>query len=275
MDRMRYGFRCAVLGLTVALLAAMPSAAEEEEINNGQDITRPLQRIDLRYQYLDLPPATKDTQHIFTLRYDKPIPLDAHWQLAFRFDVPLIYTNALSNDNPGGACRFGVSDFLAQGFLIYVIDNRWAVAGGTQLILPTGSLSSTTFGAYRLVPTAAVRAGLPEISPGSFFAGVVRYDFDFAGRSERAHKSELQLSPLLNVNLPDRWFVTLFPSTDIKINLTGKRPGDSGRLFLPFNAMAGKMITKSIVGSLEIGVPIVNDYKQYDFKMEFRVGFFF
>ena len=35
------------------------------------------------------------------------------------------------------------------------------------------------------------------------------------------------------------------------------------------------MIDKSIVTSLEIGVPIVNDYKQYDFKMEFRVGFFF
>jgi hypothetical protein len=28
----------------------------------------------------------------------------------------------------------------------------------------------------------------------------------------------LQLAPLCNVNLPQRWFVTLFPSSDIRIN---------------------------------------------------------
>ena len=137
---MRHRRGCAFLALAAALLAAMPASAEEEE-NNGQDITRPLQRIDLRYQYLDLPPSTKDSEHLFTLRYDKPIPLDAHWQLALRFDVPLAYTNALSNDNPGGAYRFGVSDFLAQGFLIY--DNSF-VAPGSKMRLDMFFICSYT-----------------------------------------------------------------------------------------------------------------------------------
>jgi hypothetical protein len=39
--------------------------------------------------------------------------------------------------------------------------------------------------------------------------------------------------------------------------------------------MVGKMVTRSIVVSIEIGVPIVDDYQVYDFKLEARVGFFF
>jgi hypothetical protein len=39
--------------------------------------------------------------------------------------------------------------------------------------------------------------------------------------------------------------------------------------------MVGKLLTTSIVASLEIGVPIVNDYQVCDCKLEGRVGFFF
>jgi hypothetical protein len=45
------------------------------------------------------------------------------------------------------------------------------------------------------------RYNLPEITPGSWAAFLIRYDYDFAA----------------------------------------KRPGDSGRWFLPFNFMVGKM----------------------------------
>jgi hypothetical protein len=69
--------------------------------------------------------------------------------------------------------------------------------------------------------------------------------------------------------------VNLYPSSDIRYNFAAKRPGDSGRWFLPFNFMVGKMVTRSIVASIEIGVPLVDDYQVYDFKLEARVGFFF
>jgi hypothetical protein len=83
------------------------------------------------------------------------------------------------------------------------------------------------------------------------------------------------MAPLVNIGLPDGWFVNLYPSSDIRYNFAAKRPGDSGRWFVPFNFMVGKMVTRSIVASLEMGVPIVNDYQVYDFKLEARVGFFF
>ena len=47
-----------------------------------------------------------------------------------------------------------------------------------------------------------------------------------------------------------------------------------GRLFFPFNALAGILLTPKVVTSLEIGVPIVKDYPLYDFKLQAAVGYF-
>ncbi len=69
--------------------------------------------------------------------------------------------------------------------------------------------------------------------------------------------------------------MNLYLSSDIRYNFAAKRPGDSGRWFFPFNFMVGQMVTRSIVASLEMGVPIVNDSQVYDFKLEARIGFFF
>ena len=43
-----------------------------------------------------------------------------------------------------------------------------------------------------------------------------------------------------------------------------------GRWFFPFNFMVGKMLNKSTVGSVGLGIPMVNDYKVYDFKLAGR-----
>jgi hypothetical protein len=249
--------------------------AAEEEVNNGQDPTRPLTRLDFRYQYQNLPPDDHDNAHIITPRADKPFVLAPGWSLATRIDLPLFITDAVSPDNPGGAYLFGIGDMLVQGLLINTLSKRFAVAGGAQMIFPTASRDTMGAGKYRLVPTLGARYNLPEITPGSWAAFLLRYDYDFAGESDRRHISELQLAPLVNVALPDSWFVNLYPSSDIRYNFAAKRPGDAGRWFLPFNFMVGKLLTRSIVASLEIGVPIVNDYQVYDFKLEGRVGFFF
>ena len=62
----------------------------KEEINMGQDITKPLTRFDLRLKYQDLP--NDKTAEYMTLRMDKPFVLENKWVLGTRFDVPLIKT---------------------------------------------------------------------------------------------------------------------------------------------------------------------------------------
>jgi hypothetical protein len=232
-------------------------------------------RLDIRYQYQNLSPDDHDNAHIFTPRADKPFVLAPGVSLATRIDLPLFLTDAVSLDNPGGADVFGVGDLLLQGLLIYTSSQRFAMAGGAQMIFPIASRDNMGDGKYRLVPTLGARYKLPEITPGSWAAFLIRYDYDFAGESDRRHISELQLAPLVNVALPGSWFVNLYPSSDIRYNFAAKRPGDSGRWFLPFNVMVGKLLTRSIVASLEMGIPIVHDYQVYNFKLEARIGFFF
>ncbi len=250
-------------------------ALAQEEANNGQDPTRPVTRIDLRYQFQNAPAAKNDNVHIFTPRADKPFSLGSGWTLATRIDLPLFVTDVVNPDNPAGQDHFGMGDVLIQGLLIKTESKSFAWVVGAQAIFPTASEDGMGAGKYRLVPTIAGRWSVPQLGAGAWFAGLVRYDFDIAGNDGRRHVSELQLAPILNIPLPESWFVNLFPSSDIRYNFLDQRPGDTGKWFVPLNFLVGRLVNKTTVASVEMGVPIVNDYKLYDFKIEARLGFFF
>ena len=49
-------------------------------------------------------------------------------------------------------------------------------------------------------------------------------------------------------------------------------PGQTGRLFLPFDARVGRDLNDHISLSLEIGVPIIKDYPVYNFKAQVRLN---
>jgi len=121
------------------------------------------------------------------------------------------------------------------------------------------------------MPGAGVRYSLPELGPDSYFVPAVRYAMSFAGDPTKRNVSEPQIAPTLNVGLPDRWFVTLYPSFDIRINYGDPISGQTGRLFLPFDVAVGRNLTDSLVASFEISVPMVKDYPVYDFKAELRL----
>jgi hypothetical protein len=59
----------------------------------------------------------------------------------------------------------------------------------------------------------------------------------------------------LNIGLRDRWFVTFYPSNDIRINYGQPVSGQTGRLFLPFDAAIGRKMTDDLVISLEAFAP--------------------
>jgi hypothetical protein len=111
-----------------------------------------------------------------------------------------------------------------------------------------------------------------QVSAGSYLEPLVRYDVSFAGDPSRKSINNLQFAPTFNLGLPDRWFVTLYPSPDIRINYGPPVTGQTGRLFLPFDARIGRKLTDNLALSLEIGVPIIKDYPVYDFKTEVRLN---
>ncbi|MEQ1576182.1 MAG: transporter, partial [Hyphomicrobium sp.] len=194
--------------LKIALIVTLmcSAGAEEtragEETNTGQDVTNPVQRIDLRLGYSNLARTLEATTLI--LRYDKPLNLGDGWQLGLRIDAPFVYNDVPSLDNPTGSWEFGYGDTLTQALLIKSIDKRQAVGFGAQLIMPTAAEDQFGSGRWRVVPTFGYRYALPEITLGSFFVGAVRYDTDFAGDDDRGNVSNLQFSPTLNIALPDQ-----------------------------------------------------------------------
>jgi hypothetical protein len=86
---------------------------------------------------------------------------------------------------------------------------------------------------------------------------------------------EAQIAPTFNIGLPERWFVTFYPSNDIRINDAAPISCQTGRLFLPLDLAAGRKTTDTVTVSLEAGVPIVKDYPVYNFKTEFKMTFQF
>ena len=249
--------------------------------NNGEDFTRPETLIQLRSAYTTAPgsgtvPGTTSTvtTGALILRSDLKIDVAPQWTVALRGDLPFNAKNPVASNNPDGDYLYGLGDADIQAALIRTIDSRWAAGAGLRIYAPTGT-GDLTSGVWQALPLIGARYMLPEISPGSFFTGLARYDFSFAGNPAAKYIGNLQFAPTLNINLSDRWFVTFYPSPDIRINFGDPVAGQTGRLFLPFDFMVGRNVTKDIVVSLEASAPMIDQYPVYYFKTVARLNFKF
>jgi hypothetical protein len=63
------------------------------------------------------------------------------------------------------------------------------------------------------------------------FAGA-RYDIGLDVDEGQSRKNGLHLAPSVNFEFPKVWYLTLYPDTEIRINVGN---GDKGRLFLPLD----------------------------------------
>src|SRR5882757_3656683 len=70
----------------------------------------------------------------------------------------------------------------------------------------------------------------------------------------------------------DRWFLTFYPSADIRFNYGDPITGQTGRLFLPFDVRIGRQLSNNVALSFELGVPIIKDYPVYNLKTQVRLN---
>jgi hypothetical protein len=264
---------------TTAALAPLQQTTPADQVDNtGNDFARPISLFQTMYEYRTAPGngAEKGTTREVTtdtlnLRLDRPFDLAAQWVLATRADLPLLTKNPIGADNPTGDYVSGVGDTDVQAALIHTIDERWKVGFGARLVAPTGGdvLGS---GNWQILPMVGARYAWPELSRGSYLEPLLRYDQSFAGNPSKRNIGNLQFAPTLNVGLPDRWFFTFYPSPDIRVNFSDRVTGQTGRLFVPFDARVTKRFSDSLASSLEIGVPIIRQYPVYDFKSQLRIN---
>jgi hypothetical protein len=267
-------------GTVVSARAQQPSSLSSPPAadNNGQDFTRPENLFQIRNLYQTVPgngsmPGTLRTvtTDMTILRADGKFSLTPQWTLALRGDLPFVVRNPLNADNPFGEYVGGLGDADIQAALIRQFDSRWAAGVGLRFVAPTGA-EDITSGKWQALPVAGARYSLPELSAGSYAEALLRYDISFAGDPSKRNISNLQLAPMLNINLPERWFVTLYPNTEIRINYGDPAPGQSGRLFLPVDFMVGRNVTKTVTLSLEVSVPVIKNYPVYNFRTVTRLN---
>jgi hypothetical protein len=271
-----FGFAgCIVVALAIGSVTAAAQTPTQNLATEGGalDFFRPPPNLfQVETEYKTAPGSGREvTSETLNLRYDHAFNLQSGWILATRTDLPMLEKNPISSANPLGEYVGGIGDADVQAALIHDINQRWAFGFGMRLIMPTGDdvLGS---GKWQVMPIVGARLALPEITSGSYFEPLFRYDVSVAGDPTKRNISNLQFAPTLNINLPDRWFVTFFPSTDIRINYGDPITGQTGRWFVPFDFRVGKKFTDNIALSLEIGVPIVKDYPVYDFKTQLRLN---
>jgi hypothetical protein len=273
------GCLLAVLMLRPDSAAAQAAPASDKNDNTGNDLFRPpanLFQMMPQYQTApgsgSTPGSTRQvTTETLNLRMDHAVDLAPMWILALRADLPLLAKDPITSQNPNGDYLSGVGDADVQAVIIHNLNQRWTVGFGARLITPTGD-DALGSGKWQIMPAAGVRYALWEISPSSYFEPVVRYDVSFAGDPTKRNISNLQFAPTFNIGLPDRWFLTFYPSADIRINYGDPITGQTGRLFLPFDVRVGRKLSDNIALSFELGVPIIKDYPVYNLKTQVRLN---
>jgi hypothetical protein len=279
MARALAGSCLLALVILPGVAAAQAASSQKESDNAGNDLFRPPANL---FQMMDeyktapgsgsAPGSTRDvTTETLNLRMDHSLDLAPMWILALRADLPLVAKNPITSDNPDGGYVGGVGDADVQAVVIHNLDQRWTVGFGARLITPTGD-DTLGSGKWQIMPAGGFRYALWEISPSSYFEPVVRYDVSFAGDPTKKNISNLQFAPTFNIGLPDRWFLTFYPSPDIRINYGDPITGQTGRLFLPFDVRVGRQLSNNVALSFELGVPIIKDYPVYNLKMQVRLN---
>jgi Putative MetA-pathway of phenol degradation len=215
-----------VIGIVLAGLAAVPTAAVAQQAaasaaGGPQDADQDLggapegdvlnrtNLLQLFYSVKTAPGSGPNgtirtvTTDTFKLRADTSVPLSSDWQLALRSDLPFVAKDPLNSSNPNADFLDGLGDADVQAALIHEVNARWTTGFGARLIMPTGDWDDGLgSGRWQIMPIAGVRYALPEISPGTYFEPVVRYDESFAGYPPRKSISNLQFAPMVNFSRP-------------------------------------------------------------------------
>jgi hypothetical protein len=129
--------RCASLaGILVAGPVLAGSDSPDVENGTGDDPTKPLGKIELLDRYTEAPgPGVEEgtTKRVETntpfARIDVPFRLTPQWELNFRTEIPVVWTNGVTPENPTGATVSGFGNVLTQACTTSINAGRSRSAG--------------------------------------------------------------------------------------------------------------------------------------------------
>ena len=216
---------------------------QADTTNNGEDLTRPQNSFETRLNdQTSASPTSQTNRDTLILRLNSKVTFDDGWKLAILAQVPVETVSTVTFDPLGSDQVFGIGNAVFQSIFAHAIDERWAFGGGARLVARSVS-DDVGNGKWQIMPGFGVRYSILEWGSDSYFVPAVRYAMSFAGDPSARRISEPQIAPTLNIDLPSRWFLTFYPSYDIRINFGAPKAGQTGPLFLPFDALVGVKLT--------------------------------
>jgi len=135
--------RCASVAGALSVAGPVLAGSDSPDVENGtgDDPTKPLGKIELLDRYTEAPgPGVEEgtTKQVETntpfARIEAPFRLSPQWELNFRAEIPVVWTNGVTPENPTGATVSGFGNVLGQAWIVHDFDQRWAVALGGQLV---------------------------------------------------------------------------------------------------------------------------------------------
>jgi len=146
----------------------------------------------------------RDTQYVFNIQPVFPVNLSGDWILYSRTILPLV-------DQPGSApgegYTFGTGDIQETVLLSPPSSPAFIWGLGTVFQAPSASSTSLGSGKWEIGPAAAA------ILTGKWWqlGGQVYNLWSFAGDASRPAVNAMLVQPLLNVFLPQNWYLTFGP----------------------------------------------------------------
>lgn len=250
------------------LYGAAEQGFAERNINYGEDITRPLNRFDVRIEGQKGVNCRFASDVIVTARTDLLVKLPRKWQLGIRIDLPYAWYWKGSSQASCYQDLDHLDDSLLQVIAIAPSIGKWTFAFGLKTIFPTaGNNLQIGDGKYQLLPSFGCKYDLGNLSKGAYAGLILRHASDVAGYKSAPYICQTFIQPFLNVELANQWFINFSPQLIYNWRIKG--------WFVPFDMMVGKMITEEIILSLEYQTALVYDYKQFTQSIEFRIGYFY
>jgi hypothetical protein len=214
-----------------------------------------------------------DGSHLWkwNLRYQRPWLLPGDWKLSWRFDFPLLYTNAVGPANQDGNYDWGIGDFSGQfAFTTPDIVPNFNINFGFRLVTPTGGKSPFGSSQWKAAPQFGFSYEV-ELAPGYSveFAPLVRYFHGF-GTTRRGVTTtrDYDVYPTISFSLPDNWGIALW---DENPPTYGAR---ANAWFVPFDIMITKKISPRFSFGIGGAVKLIDDYPQYKYMIYGRASIY-
>jgi hypothetical protein len=250
-----------------SVLAATEACAQQQD---REIIRRGEGRVDFRTYYQEDDPDGAH-QWKWVLRYQRPWLLPGDWKLSWRFDLPLLYTNAVGPANRNGDYDIGIGDVLGQfAFTTPDIVPDLNVNFGFRLVAPTGGRRPFGSSQWKAAPQLGLSYEL-TLAPGYTleFAPLVRYFHGFGTtRSGVTTTREYDVYPTITLGLPGDWAIALWDENPPTYG------GRANAWFVPFDIIVTKKVSPRFSFGLGAAVRLIDDYPKYKYMIYGRASIY-